>query len=404
MSSAFEIEGKGSFIFYSNLGFNVESVEKIFEVARKVIGKRIKLVISKSWVLTSLCYLEFSKKGIEIMGPENLPKITKWDEIIFMNFHYQELRNFIPKIKFILLNFIDSTNIEFCKISDWVHEWKLFTSVKFMAYSEIAKQLQYQRKEDRYVKRLNNPFFRYFLPLNVYVDRNKTFRYKSLEVFFIDMKNNAKTEKYNTNLYSGCSSNNNTTSNDNLYEFVNNFNNNNIILQYPYENISALESINVKQSMQKLLYSNHFWILNLSTTYLISKHLHKLLREELYAQFYFVNSKTYLSPIENNKNLITNLNHTKRTSSGESFEREFFYFKDSTYSIFNKHMKYAIDFNFFAYYTVLLDMLHKQKKYTFVTALFEYTFHERIGGNLFAVTSDFALDFDKLHSNINIIL
>ena len=61
------MEAISSYLYYSNMGQSISSTEKIYQVVSTVLGRNVKLVLSKSWALATLSDLGFSKKGIQTM-------------------------------------------------------------------------------------------------------------------------------------------------------------------------------------------------------------------------------------------------------------------------------------------------------------------------------------------------
>lgn len=384
-----QLNKEPSYLFYSNLGLNATSIKNILDVAKKIIDKNIKLAINPSWPLTILCSLDFQNLNILPIG--DLDEITHWDNTIFMNYTYDDLKNYIHKIKYILINYIDLNNIELCSLPGFVHEWKMFTVLRFMSHSDRLFQNPQQREQRNKNTQNKNFMFEYFLPLNVFLDKDSVFRFRSMNNFM--HANKSEDDSQHPCL---CNTPYCTEKNANPKQQSTQTN---VVFKYPFERLPDLDIIEMKKSIQDLFVNaNCLNIINLNTTYEISACLDKILKEELYVQMYFVNSDYFIG--ECREQMITNT----QTTNNNSFQCEFFYFKDSEDCQFDNRNKSYIDFEFFSYYITLIGLLRGDKKHSFVSAPFEYTFNERTTHNNFLGVGDFDLDFSRLHSNLNLIL
>lgn len=362
-------EGR-SYLFYTNLGLSVTSMRDLQKVIKKVFKEKTTIIVSSSWVLTTLCSLELEELGI--ITDADLGKITRWENKIFMNFTYEELREYIPHIRYILINYIDPSNIKICSLPGFQHEWKVFSVLRFMAYSETVQQTKNTQPSQ-----LDKHIFRYFLPLNIFMDRNNTLRYRSYKNRPLVEITNSPTQTFTDK--------------------------NNIILKYPFEKMPMLQILDTKLSMQyifKSLDKNKLFITNLDTTYSISKNLFKVLQEELYVQIYFMNGTMYISSGKNSNDAPLSM----RKSTNNVFNNEFFYFKDTTYTLFNNNTDLNITYDFFTFYSTFVNVLRKHKKYILMTAPFDYSITKRITHTNYIQFANFTTNFSRLQSNMPLIL
>lgn len=407
------MEAISSYLYYSNMGQSISSTEKIYQVVSTVLGRNVKLVLSKSWALATLSDLGFSKKGIQTMdaSSKDFSQIQDWHNKVFMNFTYDELKPFLQHIKYILINYIDNSNIQFCSLPNFEREWKQFSLVRNMAMSDTSKQntkLQSNAVINNY-----EYLFNFFLPLNVFMDTNGVLRYKTLDCLFTkttsSYSRSSKSEMKAAD--ESCRIKNQAIQNLVLKKNDKN-NENNIMLQYPFERINALQIIEMKNSLQTL-FSNaeNFFMINLSSTYEICVTLHKILQEETFAQLHFVNTRSYtMLPIEplikadtttcshRPSNNIQAIVSTSVIASQRQFLSEFFYFKNSEYSLIRPNC--AVDLDFYSYYTRVIEILHKNKKYIFSSGPFDYGIDERIKNNFVGVSFNLALNFTRLKTNV----
>lgn len=375
-----QIDTEKSYLFYSNLGFDAPSINNILDVAKKVIDKDIKLIINSGWPLTFVCSLDIQNSNIKAIW--DLEEIKRWDDKIFMNFTYKELEKYLSKIKYILINYIDTKNIELCALPCFVHEWKTFSALRFMAHSELGKNNKnYVRSTQKF-----NYIFELFLPLNVHLDTDGILRLRSITNF--------TQPSYDKNILE--------INSIKKVQSSKKSNNGNIIkFKYPFERIPTLDTIEMKNLLQKSFTTpTCMSIINLDTTYSISKCLYNILMEELFVQYFFVNSHVITKhPIDSGNSLfITNRDNEKI----KGINNEFFYYKDNITCLFDK--LHFIEFDFFQRYILLVDTLRDYRKYMFVTAPFEITIEERTSRETFIGMTHFDLNFSKLHSNLDLIL
>lgn len=378
-----QLNKEKSYLFYSNLGYNVDSVKDILNVAKKVIDTNIKLIINTSWPLTLLCSLEFENTNIIPTG--DLDQIKHWDNKIFMNFSYKELKKYLHKIKYIIINYIDIKNIELCAVPNFVHNWKLFTALRFMAESHIEKQEKQKKQPDKGMPRRYKYIFEAFVPLNVCLDNDGILRLRSISNF----TQPTETDK----IPSICTYPSPAATRDRQDTAT---------FKYPFERIPSLDTIEMKQYLQRLFTKpTCMFIVNLDTTYSIYKCLYNILMEELYVDVYFTNTDKYAISSAN-VTFITNTPAKKTTESSDN--RNFFYFRDCVNDILDKNTVHSIELKYFQYYIALVNLLRDNKKLLFVTAPFEKTLDERMSHGNFIGFNNLDLSFSRLQSNLKIIL
>lgn len=152
----------------------------------------------------------------------------------------------------------------------FVHDWKTFSALRFMAHSELGKNNKnYFNSTPKF-----NYIFELFLPLNVHLDTDGILRLRSITNF--------TQPAYDKNIPVI-----NSTKKVQSLKKANNADA--MKLKYPFERIPTLDTIEMKRLLQKSFTTpTCMSIINLDTTYSISKCLYNILMEELFIQYYLL--------------------------------------------------------------------------------------------------------------------
>lgn len=381
-------------LFYSNLGNSLTTIKGIYDVANKILSNSIILAVSPSWELATIFAADLTTMGFSII--RNTKTIETWDNVLFINFTYDELKVHLPKINYILINYIDNRNIKLCEEKIFEHDWESFTMTREMAFSLKKKSLQNMPPD--YYEQQDKPGynFQYFLPLNVYTDSDQILRIRPLHCINpnIIRRRRIKNNTTSMGIDSCIGYEDNKIINDYTdtatisdhsrdIEQSTTITDNIISLNYSFEMLPMLEIIEMKKSLQNIFTTKTNKIIYLDSTYNIFRILYKILTEELLAQHYFL----------------------KSISSPTRDHLRFLYVKHSLCILFKS---FAIN-NYFADFFILIKYLRSKKKFCFVSSQFEYTICDKLGGpntNNFidTIVDGINLDFTRLKTGLDIIL
>lgn len=114
--------------YYTNIGLNCTSLQCLKTLVQKYIA-RGKLIVCKNWILASLLERYLIDNEIQIL--DNLSTLTEWENVMFLNFTYVKLKNYLTKIRHVMVNYLDYENVRLC-IHTPFRNWSLYSSQNYL--------------------------------------------------------------------------------------------------------------------------------------------------------------------------------------------------------------------------------------------------------------------------------
>lgn len=114
--------------YYTNIGFNCTSLGCLKTQIQKYIH-RGRLVVYKNWILASLLESYLISNEVELL--ENVHTIREWDNVVFLNFPFDKLKNYLDRVRHVMVNYLDRDNAQLCVHTPF-RDCKKYSSRKYL--------------------------------------------------------------------------------------------------------------------------------------------------------------------------------------------------------------------------------------------------------------------------------